>query len=47
MCGPRPASRWQTASANEFGEFQLEFAAQDRLRLTVEIVGCRYIRFPR
>ena len=32
------------ASANEFGEFQLEFAAQDRLRLSVEIVGYKYIR---
>ena len=34
------------ASANEFGEFQLEFAAQDRLRLSVEIVGYKYIRIP-
>ena len=33
-------------SANEFGEFQLEFAAQDRLRLSVEIVGYKYIRIP-
>jgi tRNA A37 threonylcarbamoyladenosine synthetase subunit TsaC/SUA5/YrdC len=33
-------------SANEFGEFQLEFAAQDRLRLSVEIVGHRPIRIP-
>ena len=33
-------------SANEFGEFQLEFPAQDRLRLSVEIVGYKYIRIP-
>ena len=33
-------------SANEFGEFQLEFAAQDRLRLSVEIVGQKPIRIP-
>src|SRR5690242_15565101 len=33
-------------SANEFGEFQLEFAAQDRLRLSVEIVGYKHIRIP-
>ncbi len=32
--------------ANEFGEFQLEFAAQDRLRLSVEIVGHKPIRIP-
>ncbi|MFY9560456.1 MAG: hypothetical protein WAQ52_09510 [Terriglobales bacterium] len=34
------------ASANEFGEFQLEFAAQDRLRLSVEIGGHKPIRIP-
>jgi anti-sigma factor RsiW len=33
-------------SANEFGEFQLEFAAQDRLRLSVEIVGYKHISIP-
>jgi hypothetical protein len=33
-------------SANEFGEFQLEFAAQDRLRLSVEIAGHQPIRIP-
>jgi len=33
-------------SANEFGEFQLEFAAQDRLRLSVEIAGHKAIRIP-
>ncbi len=33
-------------SANEFGEFQLEFAAQDRLRLSVEIAGYKRIRIP-
>ena len=33
-------------SANEFGEFQLEFAAQDRLRLSVEIAGQKPIRIP-
>ncbi len=33
-------------TANEFGEFQLEFAAQDRLRLSVEIAGCKPIRIP-
>ncbi len=33
-------------SANEFGEFQLEFAAQDRLRLTVAIAGHKPIRIP-
>jgi hypothetical protein len=33
-------------SANEFGEFQLEFAAQDRLRLSVQIAGCKPIRIP-
>jgi hypothetical protein len=33
-------------SANEFGEFQLEFAAQTRLRLSVEIVGYKPIRTP-
>lgn len=33
-------------SANEFGEFQLEFAARDRLRISVEIVGRKPIRIP-
>jgi hypothetical protein len=33
-------------SANEFGEFQLEFAAQERLRLSVEIAGHKPIRIP-
>jgi hypothetical protein len=33
-------------SANEFGEFQLEFAAQERLRLSVEISGHKPIRIP-
>ena len=33
-------------SANEFGEFQLEFAAQDCLRLSVEIVGHKPVRIP-
>jgi hypothetical protein len=33
-------------AANEFGEFQLEFAAQDRLRLSVEIAGHKPIRIP-
>jgi hypothetical protein len=33
-------------AANEFGEFQLEFAAQDRLRLSVEIAGQKPIRIP-
>ncbi|MBZ5656293.1 MAG: hypothetical protein LAO56_13565 [Acidobacteriia bacterium] len=33
-------------SANEFGEFQLEFAAQDRLRLSVEIPGHKPVRIP-
>ena len=33
-------------SANEFGEFQLEFAAQDRLRLSVEIAGHNPIHIP-
>jgi hypothetical protein len=33
-------------SANEFGEFQLEFAAQNRLRLSFEIVGQKPIRIP-
>lgn len=30
--------------ANEFGEFQMEFAAQNRLRLSVEIAGQKPIR---
>jgi hypothetical protein len=33
-------------SANEFGEFQMEFAPQARLRLSVEIVGCKPVRIP-
>jgi hypothetical protein len=33
-------------AANEFGEFQLEFAAQNRLRLSVEIAGHKAIRIP-
>ncbi|MGA8153834.1 MAG: hypothetical protein WB952_22985 [Terriglobales bacterium] len=33
-------------SANEFGEFQLEFVPQDRLRLSVEIAGRNPIRIP-
>jgi hypothetical protein len=33
-------------SANEFGEFQLEFAAQDRLRISIEIAGRKPIRIP-
>ncbi len=33
-------------SANEFGEFQLEFAPQDQLRISVEIAGCKPIRIP-
>ena len=33
-------------AANEFGEFQLEFAAQDRLRLSVELAGHQPIRIP-
>ncbi len=35
----------ETAS-NEFGEFQMEFAAQARLRLSVEIAGKKPIRIP-
>jgi len=34
------------AAANEFGEFQMEFAAQERLRLSVEIVGYKHIHIP-
>ena len=33
-------------SANEFGEFQLEFTAQTRLRLSVQIAGHKPIRIP-
>jgi hypothetical protein len=33
-------------SANEFGEFQMEVPAQDRLRLSVEIIGYKPIRIP-
>jgi hypothetical protein len=33
-------------SCNEFGEFQMEFKAQGRLRLTVEIAGKKSIRIP-
>jgi hypothetical protein len=32
--------------ANEFGEFQMEFAAQERLRLSIEIEGQGSIRIP-
>lgn len=38
--------RLAKASANEYGEFRMEFAAQDRLRLSVEIVGSKPIRIP-
>lgn len=34
-------------AANEFGEFQMEFAAQDRVRLSVEIAGRKPIQIPR
>ena len=34
------------ASANEYGEFQMEFAAQERLRLSIEIAGQKPIRIP-
>jgi hypothetical protein len=34
------------ASADQFGEFQMEFPPQDRLRLSVEIVGRKSIRIP-
>jgi hypothetical protein len=34
------------ASGNQFGEFQLEFAAQNRIRLSVEIEGHQQIRIP-
>lgn len=34
------------ATANEFGEFQLEFATRERLRLSVEIAGYKRIRIP-
>ena len=34
------------ASADQFGEFQMEFPPQDRLRLSVEIVGHKSIRIP-
>jgi hypothetical protein len=33
-------------SANEFGEFHMEFAAQERLRLSVEIAGRKPVRIP-
>jgi len=33
-------------SANEFGEFHMEFAPQERLRLSVEIVGYKPVRLP-
>jgi hypothetical protein len=33
-------------SANEFGEFQMEFAPQERLRLSIEIAGSKPIRIP-
>jgi hypothetical protein len=32
--------------ANEFGEFQLEFEAQDQLRLSIEMAGRRAVRIP-
>jgi hypothetical protein len=32
--------------ANEFGEFQLEFEAQDRLRISIELTGRTPIRIP-
>jgi len=34
------------ATANEHGEFQMEFPAQTRLRLSLEIVGHKAIRIP-
>jgi hypothetical protein len=34
------------AIANEYGEFQMEFPTQTRLRLSVEIVGHKAIRIP-
>ena len=34
------------ASADQFGEFQMELPPQDRLRLSVEIVGHKAIRIP-
>lgn len=33
-------------TANECGEFQLEFATQDRLRLSIEVAGSKPIRIP-
>jgi hypothetical protein len=33
-------------TANEFGEFHLEFSAQQRLRLSIEIAGYMQIRIP-
>jgi hypothetical protein len=38
--------RLAKARANEWGEFQMEFVAQERLRLSVEIVGSKPIRIP-
>ncbi len=35
----------ETAS-NEFGEFQMEIAPQERLRLSIEIVGAKTVRIP-
>ena len=32
--------------ANEFGEFQIEFEAQDQLRLSIEMAGRRSVRIP-
>jgi hypothetical protein len=32
--------------ANQFGEFQLEFEAQDQLRLSIEMAGRRPVRIP-
>ena len=34
------------ATANEYGEFQMEFPTQTRMRLSVEIVGHKAIRIP-
>lgn len=33
-------------SSNEFGEFQMEIAPQERLRLSIEIVGAKAVRIP-
>jgi hypothetical protein len=34
------------AKTNEFGEFHLEFEAQDYLRLSIQMVGRMPIRIP-